>query len=457
MKNGAGNGCTSCPTGQVFDTPSNSCINCMANSVASPYNGGMGCVRCSAGTSTKGVAGATSCSPCPAGYSSTNASDCTKCPVNQTSTAGGVCTACAVGTYVNSQNVCSPCPAGQVADVVTGICTILCPESTYKYNGTCISCPPGYTSVNGGPCVKYCNNQQTPYKKSDGTYTCLPCDLAQAGRPAVCGQFGTCSDPAAQTVASAFGGTNQSCFFNVPNLPGFPPLFSPTTFSGTSFGTPQVISYTGSAGTLTLSAGTYQFIVKGAAGGGMWSPLYGGKGRTVIAYFTLTSSTSIQYVIGGQGTDFNQNAGGGGGTYVYDTTNSRFLYVAGGGGGQNQYGYATTDAGSTTSPGSGSGGTFTGYSSAGAGGGINGNGASGYGNSGGGKSFTNGSAGGTGYTTGGFGGGGGAQPGGGGGGGGGYTGGNSGLGGTSYAISGSDISYDSADNTGNGSLSILAV
>ena len=237
-------------------------------------------------------------------------------------------------------------------------------------------------------------------------------------------------------------------------------------------------SYTGTVGTATLTAGTYTFVLSGASGGsgnGLVGGIVGGKGRVVVARFTLTSTTSIQYVIGSQGDTTTYPEAGGGATYVYDVTNSRVLFVAGGGGGPSSTGAVGGDAGSTVSPGSGGGGSQGGGNYPGAGGaGVYGNGGDNYpGDGSGGKSFLvsaspvgSGTAvGGT--NGGGFGGGAGTfiSPWGvGGAGGGGYTGGSgasgnqiggmyAGLGGTSYAISGATVTTDKASNSGNGSLS----
>jgi hypothetical protein len=184
----------------------------------------------------------------------------------------------------------------------------------------------------------------------------------------------------------------------------------------------------------------------------------------------------VNFFFNGVTFDFRGSLGGGGGaTYVYDVTNSRWLFVAGGGaGGGLLYtgGYYTVGDGlDTTSPGSGGGGSVTDATNGGGGGGgITGNG-SGTTVAAGGNSYANGSASVYGYGGGGAGGYGG---GGGGycseavstssaaaGGGGGYTGGNGGsislyqVGGTSYRIPDSTLVTDIVNSTsGNGSLNI---
>ena len=208
------------------------------------------------------------------------------------------------------------------------------------------------------------------------------------------------------------------------------------------------ISYTGTVGTVTLTPKTYTFTIVGAGGGGYGSTV-GGSGRKLIVTYTIAQTTTLQYVIGGKGASSPQSylvGAGGGGTYIYDLTNSRWLFVAGGGsgGGVTNSGY---DAYSSVTPGSGNGGAPYGSPSGGGGGGISGDGGSSV-MAGGGRSYANGSLGG--YTGGGFGGGGGAGQtfGDYGGGGGGYTGGNGGgyaqysSGGTSYCINTASIISD---------------
>ena len=278
--------------------------------------------------------------------------------------------------------------------------------------------------------------------------------------------------------------------------------FTVTPMVGTASGTPlQGTSvstkayalnaiYTGSKQTVTLQAGTYTFTLGGGSGGaggfqaGSYITSTGGNGEYVVATFTLNSSTSIQYIVGQQGSsaypNYSESAcgGGGGASYIYDVTNSRWLFVAGGGGGAGALSYGASgpaslpggNAGSTAVPGSGSGGATvtidnglgTVYGSGG-GGGVTGNGANGTNGASGGGSWSSGSTGGSGansgFTThpGGFGGGGGSTfPGSNntGGGGGGYTGGAAGTGGTSYAIANSTIKTDSPTNTGNGFIQI---
>jgi hypothetical protein len=225
-------------------------------------------------------------------------------------------------------------------------------------------------------------------------------------------------------------------------------------------------NYTGTKQTYTFSPGTYQFVLSGAGGSGGGYLVNSGKGMVLTVLYTFTTTTVVSYIVGGQGT----NGGGSGGTFMYDTTNSRFLFVAGGGG-IDSAGTGNANALPITSAGSGNGGTAlpTGASSGGAGGGAFTDGANALFGGGGGKSFLNGGAGGVGSGLGNGGGPGGFGGGGGGqvvgsycsGGGGGYTGGsilnnntNAGSvgGGSSYAIAGSTFVSQNATNTGVGSI-----
>lgn len=213
---------------------------------------------------------------------------------------------------------------------------------------------------------------------------------------------------------------------------------------------PSIISYSGTIGTVTLSPKTYTFTIVGAGGGGYGTNV-GGSGRRIVATYTITQTTTLQYIIGGKGASSPQTylvGAGGGATYIYDLTNSQWLFVAGGGSGGG-----VTNAGnnalSTATPGSGNGGSAPSSSAGGGGGGITGDGGSSIMASGG-RSYANGSLGGN--QGGGFGGGGGAGQtfGDCGGGGGGYTGGNGGTanqaypssGGTSYSINTASVISD---------------
>jgi len=128
-------------------------------------------------------------------------------------------------------------------------------------------------------------------------------------------------------------------------------------------------SYKGSIENITLSAGQYKLEVWGAQGGTSPNNI-GGKGAYSSGNFTFNSSTTLQVLVGGQGSAGNGTgnwyaAGGGGGTYIasgnsYSTATP--LIVAGGGGGAGYNnsdgevgGAVVTPDGSTGTGGSGSG------------------------------------------------------------------------------------------------------
>lgn len=260
----------------------------------------------------------------------------------------------------------------------------------------------------------------------------------------------------------------------IRSLTAYPPTMTAPTTSGYTASAASAsstslsnIPYTGSVGTVTLSAGTYTFTLAGGVGGSRTGQA-GGRGMILSAVFTLTSSTSVKYVVGGSGGSFSGGGGGGGASYIYDLTNSRALFVAGGGGGAG-VGSVGNNATGSASPGTGEGGAASYASGGGGGGGLFGDGTDA--GAGGGKSFlvsvtpfgSGTSAGGTSAfpaANGGFGGGGAGGAGNSGGGGGGYTGGNQlgasigSNGGTSYVISGSAGLTESATNTSSGYINI---
>jgi hypothetical protein len=234
--------------------------------------------------------------------------------------------------------------------------------------------------------------------------------------------------------------------------------------------------------------GVYTFEI-GAGRGGKCSNrgLTDIYGATATGNFYLTKDQRISMAVGHGGGDYSSphgnEAGGGGGTWVYDATNSSLMMVAGGAGGSagNTWGtsctrdtnkargqssqgvQAFTCSYSVSAPSTGQGGNANGSYHGGAGGGFNGDGATGGTHCGtaiGGDGYQSGLEGGTGntcYTTGGiansggFGGGGGGQlsgPGGGGG----YTGGCTAGQWSSYSThGGGGGSYNAA--TSNSSIS----
>jgi hypothetical protein len=193
-------------------------------------------------------------------------------------------------------------------------------------------------------------------------------------------------------------------FYLIPvNATGSGLQSTPTTAEKTLI---QVnLAYTGTIETLELRPGNYNFQMAGGSGP-QKAPFYGG-GRCFAEYtflYTVTSTITIQYAIGQASPG---DVGGAGGTYIYDMTNSQYLFVAGGAG-TNDFSPNPAD----NAPGDGSGGVAG--SGGGAGAGVNSNGSdstvsAGYG----GTSYENGAYGGAAGTfgdspqQGGFGGGGG--------------------------------------------------
>lgn len=250
---------------------------------------------------------------------------------------------------------------------------------------------------------------------------------------------------------------------------------SPTTNTYTLSSPPYYRTYTGTIETISLAPGTYNFEMAGGSG-----PTYNfgaGQPSGARSYgtfgYTVTSPITIQYAVGQASPG---EVGGGGGTFVYDVTNSQFLFVAGGaGGGYPSSSPYDTGTGTPIDPGDGSGGAAG--SGGGSGAGVNSNGSDSTVSAGsGGLTFGNGATGGAGGSEnepqpGGFGGGGGGTrvydvdlpfgyayyPGGGGG----YTGGTStatyvpgtlayfnSTAGTSYMISGSTFVFWQASADG---------
>jgi hypothetical protein len=117
-------------------------------------------------------------------------------------------------------------------------------------------------------------------------------------------------------------------------------------------------AYSGSnlSGSVTVSNGIQQFVVPpgvyrinayGAQGGDNTTNSYaGGFGARVQGDFTLTSTTTLNIIVGQEGEDYQYNTGGGGGTFVWITGQPTPLVAAGGGGGA---GYGATGVNGTVS------------------------------------------------------------------------------------------------------------
>jgi len=246
-------------------------------------------------------------------------------------------------------------------------------------------------------------------------------------------------------------------------------------------GAPTIFDYTGGVQIfIAPTAGTYEFEVFGAQGGGGVNAV-GGLGASVFATQTLSAGQGVYVVAGGQGANGALAPGlwGGGGGGWSAVADSAGFALAGGGGGAGFYGAdgGPGQAGPNGQAGYGPGGGTGGGGGAGGGGGMavfgfNGGGGSGVlsnggpgygGGSGGGGAYLTGGYGDYGLTNGGFGGGGagGFQ---GGGGGGGFSGGGGGSGyttggggGGSFAAGFGNVVSASGVNPGNGYVEIFSL
>lgn len=228
--------------------------------------------------------------------------------------------------------------------------------------------------------------------------------------------------------------------------------------------------------------GSYRITVVGAQGAAGDPGQQGGAGAQIQADLDLTAGTTLQFVVGQQGTADQPsvdsgNGGGGGGGFVVSAADSPLL-VAGGGGGtranvaQNGCDASTTTFGIIGSASSatsactvkavaeGLGGIVSGSSWGSAGAGFNGDGATDSSGQGG-RSWANGMLGGDTLAAGGFGGGGSGEGSWGGGGGGGYSGGDGGRvagGGGSYAdASATNVAATAGVGSGDGSITVTAL
>ena len=262
---------------------------------------------------------------------------------------------------------------------------------------------------------------------------------------------------------------NFKCLFN--NISIF--LVGCGFILSTNEASSQTYTYTGSLITDTITtSGVYNLTVAGAKGGNSTSisNSAGGLGALANGYYSFTSGTVLNIIVGGAGGNGTLGGGGGGGgSFIYTSSgNPIMISGGGGGGGYNAVGHPTCSGQLYDSSGNNGTNGNTGKGSEGGCGGASGNG--GYastqtGGGGGGAGFISGGSSSSGSNNGvsassktsygngaaagggngGFGGGGGAGGGNsyfGGGGGGGYSGGGGGSrigfggGGGSYAVSG---------------------
>jgi CSLREA domain-containing protein len=146
-------------------------------------------------------------------------------------------------------------------------------------------------------------------------------------------------------------------------------------------------TYTGSVQTYSvLTTGTYDLSVAGAQGAVYSVNPTIGEGAVMSGDISLTAGTTLQVVVGGEGTF----SGGGGGSFVYVSGASQPLIVAGGGGGEGEYGFGSsaqtgTSGGDAAGTNHGTGGTSGSGGSGGQTGSFDGGGGAGWSGNGGGS------------------------------------------------------------------------
>jgi hypothetical protein len=237
---------------------------------------------------------------------------------------------------------------------------------------------------------------------------------------------------------------------------------------------------TGSLQTFVVPSGVSHVTIdsKGAQGGSGFGPGVGGEGAEVSGTLPAMCRSTLNIVVGGQGTVVDDRGGGGGGSFVYSGTGSSIVLIVAAAGGGGALGNSPGMPGSSTQTATGQGGTAGGTNGGGGGAGSfidgGGGGAGAFGNGAdagsfpsaqGGFDLANGGAGGAGiagFGNGGFGGGGGTGESGGGGGGG-YNGGGGaeglidaggGGGGSFITSNATGITLTDGDNTGDGVVTI---
>ena len=98
----------------------------------------------------------------------------------------------------------------------------------------------------------------------------------------------------------------------------------------------QTFSYTGSLQNVIVPAcaDSVMIVAKGAQGGGDGGDAAGGMGAEIIGSFKVTPGHVLAIMVGGQGLDDPYNGfGGGGGSFVWDSSMHDTLMIAAGGGG----------------------------------------------------------------------------------------------------------------------------
>jgi len=98
----------------------------------------------------------------------------------------------------------------------------------------------------------------------------------------------------------------------------------------------STFSYVAAVQTYTVPAGVTSISItaSGAQGGGNISPIYtGGLGATLTGTFTVTPGHVLDIIVGQEPGVAAENAGGGGGSFVWDASSATLPLIAAGGGG----------------------------------------------------------------------------------------------------------------------------
>ena len=126
----------------------------------------------------------------------------------------------------------------------------------------------------------------------------------------------------------------------------------------------KTFAYSGATASFTVPCGVTSVTIEGWGGQGgndtFSAANTGGKGADIKGTFAVTPGQVLTVLAGGQGADpaNSLNGGGGGGSFVWDPTNTAEpLLAAGGGGGAGSCGEGTPGAGLATLGGGGAGGT----------------------------------------------------------------------------------------------------
>ena len=196
--------CVPCAVGYYQEEPGTPCKPAPPNTyTATAGTGNTAVLECPAGTSTEGASGRSQrsqCAACPPGESSVAGGDCARCPANTYAENGDepgsarcvFCPAgfdtdgldgqtecerrCDVNTYApGNGTACTPCPAGRHTNGQQG-------------QATCLDCPAGTFSVDGGDCEACAADQFAP-KGSPQCYNCTDGSV-----PAVNREYCLCKD-----------------------------------------------------------------------------------------------------------------------------------------------------------------------------------------------------------------------------------------------------------------------